>query len=147
MGGVTWLSRALRLLAAVGLALLVVVVPSSASWASHTPTPRPAGNSEAASWTCERVTTNNVTGSTAVDHCVVTAWATPSPTATPTVAPSPSATSSSSGCSAPTSSVASPAPCWVHVASVGGDLLWLFTLVGGVLAGTATAFVVARLRR
>ena len=68
--------RMVRLLAAVGLALLVVIVPSTSAWAVHSPSPVPSlepGQSVAASgWTCHGANLST-TGQTTND-CQVSGW-------------------------------------------------------------------------
>ena len=72
-------TRFASLAAAVGVALLVVVVPSTASWAAPSPSPVPSGASNVApnKWHCERTAAGITTPQT--DDCAVTGWATLAP--------------------------------------------------------------------
>lgn len=64
---------------AVAAALLVVVLPSSVSWAAPTPSPVPSGASNVApsKWHCERTAAGVTTPQ--LDDCAVTGWATLAP--------------------------------------------------------------------
>jgi hypothetical protein len=155
VGGLTWASRALsrcgRLLAALGLALLVVLVPSASSWA-QTPTPAPVPTGvpfEADRWSCtDRFST---LGARVGQDCAVTGWqAEPAyptevrvPTIPPVVVPTPTVVATI----VPGPQCSADVPCATTVEAVQPDLLALWASAAGLLiVGSLGAFV-ATVRR